>query len=343
MSKSAIEWTEDTWNPVIGCTRVSEGCRNCYAERMSARLASMADADAEKGRPPSTRKHNYTRVVKYKDGYALPQWNNRIVCVDEALGEPLKRRKSTTYFVNSMSDLFHKDVPFEFIDKVFAVMALTPQHTYQVLTKRPERMAEYSRHDATQNRAGLIGDVADSMRREFGIGDPTIGPLGHGEPGEKWYPLSNVWLGTSVEDQAAADTRIPHLLRCQAAVRFLSLEPLLGPVDLTKTCINPPQETASADGSYWYAGDAGVDWLIVGGESGPGARPCNAEWIRSIIQQGKAAGVPVFVKQLGKVPTWAGMAPPQVFHDKKGADMAEWPEDLRVREYPGCLTVDQAE
>jgi hypothetical protein len=139
MSASKIEWTEETWNPVIGCTRVSEGCRNCYAERMSARLAAMADADVEKGTPPSPRTHNYTRVVKYNDGIALPQWNNKVVTVPEALDEPLRRKKQTVYFVNSMSDLFHKDVPFDFIDRVFAVMALCPQHTFQVLTKRPER------------------------------------------------------------------------------------------------------------------------------------------------------------------------------------------------------------
>jgi len=169
---SKIEWTEQTWNPVVGCTKVSEGCRNCYAMTMAQRLAAMADADAEKGKPPAPRKQVYTRVVQYREGHPLPQWNNKVVCVEEALDVPLKRKKPTTYFVNSMSDLFHEAVPFDFIDKVFAVMALCPQHTMQCLTKRPERMAEYFGSKPRARVAALMYDVMYGQGTSIAIKRP---------------------------------------------------------------------------------------------------------------------------------------------------------------------------
>ena len=207
-------------------------------------------------------------------------FNGVVRCIEEAMGIPLKRRKPTTYFVNSMSDLFHRDVPFGFVDKVFAVMALCPRHTFQILTKRPERMAEYM------------------------AGRAAVSP-------------PNVWLGTSVENQAAADERIPHLLETAAAVRFLSCEPLLGPLTTL--------------------GLRGLNWVIVGGESGPNARPCNIDWIRAIVQQCREAGVPCFVKQLGSHPIGrhsSGFDFRLKLKDRKGGDPAEWPEDLRLREMP---------
>ena len=268
------------WNPVTGCSAVSDGCKNCYAATMTGRLAGMKHSKAK-----------YAGLLN-----SSGHFNGTVRCHEDVLDKPLNRRKPTTYFVNSMSDLFHAGVPFEFIDKVFAVMmALCPQHTFQILTKRPERMAEYL--------------------------------YWHGQFTEDGGPLPNVWLGTSVENQQAADERIPHLLKCPAAVRFLSIEPLLGAIDF----LYGPQ-------AWGLLTD--IDWAIIGGESGSGARPCNVAWIRSLIDQCKAAGVPAFVKQLGKVPYWAehrGVA--KTIHElrlkhPKGGDMSEWPEDLRVREMP---------
>lgn len=231
------------------------------------------------------------------------------------------------------ADIFDESVPFDFIDQVFAVMALCPQHTFQVLTKRPERMAEYSN---TPDRHNSIELEAEKIKR----GPACFG----GKHMLPMLPLPNVWLGTPVENQQTADARIPHLLTVPAAVRFLSMEPLLGPVDLRlgqsegePTLSEPFRERAEL-----------LHWVIVGGESGPGARPCNVDSIRSVVRQCAAAGVPCFVKQLGANPVIDDTPP---FHgefpigtrfrgvnvlprDPKGGDMSEWPEDLRVRQMP---------
>ena len=278
MGDSKIEWTEETWNPLRGCSRVSAGCDHCYAEGIAARFSGP-------GRP-------FEGVAKMVHG--KPHWTGKIKLVPDKLSEPLGRRKPTTYFVNSMSDLFHEGVPDEFIDRVFAVMALCPQHTFQILTKRPERMAEYLGMPA---REALIGQVVYRMSR------PAKEVI------LEWsgLPLPNVWLGVSVEDQATADERIPHLLSTPAAVRFVSYEPALGPVDFTEwlhdsdcegsastakrlpewecTCCDPPEIR--------------LDWVICGGESGPGARPMHPDWPRSVRDQCLAAGVPFFFKQWG--------------------------------------------
>lgn len=297
---TGIEWTDATWNCLAGCEAVSPGCANCYAATMTRRLEAMGQKD-------------YAGLTTAK------HFNGVVRCLPDKLDIPLRRKKPTMYFVNSMSDLFHEDVPDEFIDKVFAVMALCPQHMFQVLTKRAERMRDYMRR-ATDNIAGPFA----------GGHIPT--------------DLPNVWLGVSVEDQQRADERIPHLLNTPAAIRFLSCEPLLGPVDLTR--LRPKGLTwqdclsgrAHAGLGVW-TGEPKVDWLIVGGESGPNARPCDVSSIRSLLQQGRAAGIPVFVKQLGPRPydgnqllggsmCWRGM------RDSKGGDPDEWPADLRVREMP---------
>lgn len=212
---SAIEWTEATWNPLTGCTKVSAGCKHCYAERMAKRLRGM-------GHP------------SYQGGFKL-------TLHERLLDLPLSWKRPRTIFVNSMSDLFHKDVPIEFIQRVFLTMCAASQHRFQVLTKRPERAAE----------------------------------LSHFLP----WP-DNVWMGTSVENQRYA-MRIDHLRRTGAATRFLSLEPLLGPLhDLDLD---------------------GIHWVIVGGESGPGSRPMESNWATSIRDQCLSAGVPFFFKQWGGV------------------------------------------
>lgn len=335
MATSSIEWTEQTWNPVTGCTRVSAGCDNCYAATMTKRLAAMGQA-------------------KYQGLSGKGHFNGQVKTHDDALSVPLKRRKPTVWFVNSMSDLFHPGVPFEFIDRVFAVMALCPQHTFQVLTKRPARMAEYltaerNIHGDTCTSSGIIADMSSDRKERYMMGLREA--LSRVAPTNQGLPLPNVWLGTSVESSAPVH-RIEHLKRCPAAVRFLSCEPLLSSLALCIECLNGPYRP-DTDGMHQLEGGRvqrpcglkGIHWVIAGGESGPGARPCNIAWIRSLVEQCKAAGVPAFVKQIGAQPVEEGCEPGHVFvgrnprslhklHDPKGGDPDEWPDDLRVREVP---------
>jgi protein gp37 len=241
MSKTSIEWTEQTWNPIVGCSIVSPGCTNCYAMKMAARIEAMG------GQP------RYDGTTRKVNGNAI--WTGKLAqAPDSTLLQPLKRHAPTTYFVNSMGDLFHEDCPDEWIDRVFEVMALSPQHTFQVLTKRAGRMRDYI--------------FADDRYK---------------------LPHPNIWLGVSTERQQEADERIPLLLQTPAAVRFISAEPLLGHVDISDYLV----ETAHTN---W---DAYLDWVIVGGESGPGARPMDQEWALSLRDQCQASSVPFFFKQWG--------------------------------------------
>lgn len=292
-ANSHIEWTEATWNPLTGCTRVSRGCDNCYAARQAA------------GRLKNTAAYSGLAVITPSGRAAF---NGHIRLLPDRLEQPLRWRKPRRVFVNSMSDLFHPDVPFTFVDRVYDVMCRTPQHTYQILTKRPELMAAF--YGATEGGYPLR---------------PT---------------LPNVWIGTSVEDQVAADERIPHLLRTPAAVRFLSCEPLLGRVDLRAIYRDAMDEAHDVD-----CLNAGIHWVIVGGESGPGARPMSLRWARGIVEQCQVAGVSVFVKQLGRLPCVPSCADVYCDHpdcrtdwlrlqDRKGGDPSEWPADLRIREMP---------
>jgi protein gp37 len=232
---SAIEWTNSTWNPVVGCRKVSAGCKNCYAERMAKRLCAMARAAQSRGRSPG-RAANYLHVVD-RDGH----WNGRVFLDDSAVTDPLGWAKPRMIFVNSMSDLFHEDVPLGFIQAVFDVMHRCPQHIFQILTKRPHIAARYSERLA-------------------------------------WTP--NIWMGTTVEN-ATVTHRIRDLRATPARIKFLSLEPLLGPIGRVPL--------------------SGIDWVIVGGESGPGARPMNIEWVRPIRDRCVARGVSFFFKQWGGV------------------------------------------
>lgn len=434
MGKTAIEWTDETWNPIRGCSRVSEGCRNCYAEQQAARIVRMGD-----GKPTP-----YDGLVKLVGPDKEPRWTGVVSFVPDVLSVPLRRRKPTRYFVNSMSDLFHEALSNEQIAAVFGVMAACPQHTFQCLTKRPARMREFLTHPEVRTWIARAKDAAlvDYEHKEFEswrgipgfagyeasshgrirnvdgkliqqqlndheqIGRYTVsiykygnqttqfvhrlvllafaGPpregeeachrngnkidnrsvnlrwgtrsenqrekVRHGsrggpakltteqaaeirhrraggetqqsiadafgvsrslvsmiESGAVWgdpdlpWPLPNVWLGVSVEDQAAADERIPELLRTPAAVRFLSCEPLLGPVDLERWLWKP-----CADGFDFFTGEPALgdmeargdlNWVIAGCESGPGARPADAAWYRSLRDQCAEAGVPFFLKQ----------------------------------------------
>ena len=320
MGKTTISWTEHTWNPTRGCSRVSEGCRNCYAERMAARGLPGLKSPAT-GEP---------FAIMTASG---PRWTGKVELIESMLDIPLRRKKPTTYFVNSMSDLFHESLPDESIDRVFAVMALCPQHTFQVLTKRAERMRDYW---GNPERAALIRDVLNDWAD---IGKITQQQCIAACAAISGGPLPKVWLGVSVEDQPTADARIPHLLRTPAAVRFVSYEPALGRVNFEPfICPDHRDHTPSQLTK--------LDWVIVGGESGPGARPFDIAWARQTIAQCKADGVACFVKQIGARPYIGHSLHKQIHHrtgdgnlylklkDRKGGDMAEWPEDLRVREMP---------
>lgn len=315
---TTIEWTDTVWNPVVGCSRVSAGCQNCYAERVAHR--GMQDA------------HKGLTVLGPKG----PRWTGEVRTLPARLGEPLRWRKPRRVFVNSMSDLFHEAVPFEFIAAVFGVMAACPQHTFQVLTKRPERARAFFEWDHTLiQMAGLadelitksVGMSGQMARRLYGHFDNDSG-----ETDVPW-PLPNVWLGVSVEDQATADERIPLLLECPAAVRWVSYEPALGPVDFEGLTLDDGSGLSSF---RTVPEDDGIDWIVVGGESGPGARPFDLAWARSTIAQCRDAGVACFVKQLGSAPDFGIVIREggRALRDRKGGDMSEWPDDVRVREWP---------
>lgn len=300
MSTTSIEWTNETWNPTTGCDRVSPGCDNCYALTLAKRLKAMGQAKYQTDGNPVTSGPGFG-----------------ITTHTDALTEPLRWKKPRKVFVNSMSDLFHARVPRDFLAQVFAVMAATPQHTYQILTKRPERAARILTDRCTCGSWHPNGEhFRSSMEWAATAHSPTYVPgLEHGIYHRSGWPLPNVWLGTSVEDQTRADQRVPALANTPAAVRFLSCEPLLGPVDV----------------SDWLGTDIdepGIGWVIVGGESGRGARPMDIAWAESLVQQCQAADVPVFVKQLG---IRAG--------GKAHHDIDTFPEALRVREFPGAVSV----
>lgn len=338
VNRTSIKWCDFTANPiryrdaagksVWACVKASAGCQHCYAEALAHRYQGREfTAKAMEG------------VTPYVDERAL-----------KAMLSPTKLPAGSKVFVGDMTDMFGSWVPFELMDRVFAVFALRPDVVFQVLTKRPERMREYA---------------CDSTRRQ------RVGS-GYAATGRSDWPLPNVWLGVSAENQHWADVRIPELLATPAAVRFVSAEPLLGPVDfepwVMQECRRCARRGAYTDGTeteYWCqrCGEEDnpvrpkLDWVIVGGESGPGARPCDVGWIRRIVGQCRAAGVAVFVKQLGARPVTAcashgvscgghrwpwneneaqalGKEPRPKLKSRKGGDPGEWPEDLRVREWP---------
>lgn len=243
---STIEWTDETWNPVTGCTKVSQGCKHCYAETIAKRFWGERD---------------FTEVRMHSD----------------RLDKPLRWRKPRMVFVNSMSDLFHEDVPDQFIYDILNTIRNSERHTFQILTKRPERMQEVLK--------------------------PHMG---------RW-PLRNVWLGVSVENQETADARIPLLLDTPAAVRFISYKPALGPVDLSEY-LSPFYAGIRNGGVYERDDRTTLDWIICGGESGPGARPMDPAWARTVRDDCFAEDTPFFMKQMAR--------------------KAPIPEDLQIREWP---------
>lgn len=293
---STIEWTDSTWNPITGCTLVSEGCRHCYAAQLAATRLQNHPSRKGLARVNAAGEAKFTGEVRLNE-----QW----------LDQPLRWRRPRRIFVVAHGDLFHEGVPDEWIDRVFAVMALAPQHTFQVLTKRPERMRNYMlglerdwERRLADRGAADFGDEAACFIANFING--WIAPRGTpfaGDPANgsrKRWPLPNVWLGTSVEDQATADVRIPDLLDAQAAVRFISAEPLLGPIDLNGLPCGVQRNMSALGPGYLFAEGPFVDWVIVGGESGKHARPMHPDWARALRDQCVAAGVPFFFKQWGE-------------------------------------------
>lgn len=323
-----IEWTDETWNPVTGCTKVSQGCKHCYAERLAPKVFA--------GQKVTIRASGFHGEAAQHDtiiGERLRVFTD-VKCHPERIEAPLHWKKPRRVFVNSMSDLFHEDVPEEFIDKVFAAMALAPQHVYQVLTKRPARMRDYMQ--AVVNGQRNLCESAVEIRKSF-IGGLMVATA-HGVRIQEgahppFQPWPFLWLGVSVEDQATADERIPLLLQTPAAVRFLSCEPLLGPIDLRN--LEVPRRYGSGlldaftlDFKTHHqevmagppSGHGPIDWVIAGGESGPKARPAHPDWFRSLAEQCRATGVAFFMKQM----TERGRKIP--FED--------FPAELQVREYP---------
>ena len=300
--QGGISWTSRTWNPVRGCSRVSAGCANCYAEPLTARFSGEG-------------KGMWGRGLAVLDARGA-RWTGKVVLVESKLADPLRWRKPQKVFVNSISDLFHENLDGQSIAKVFASMALARHHTFQVLTKRAARMREIVNHPAFANEVFCEIDRLEHDRRWDRLPRVT--------EGERMpWPLPNVWLGVSVEHQEAADERIHELLGTPAAVRFLSCEPLLGPVDLRAYL----EVTGEDERGHWSAFP--LHWVIVGGESGPGARRMAPEWAESILAQCAAAGVPAWFKQTGSV--WARGSR---FADRAGADPAEWPAGLNVQRFP---------
>lgn len=278
-----IAWTDATWNPVTGCTKVSPGCLHCYAETLDKRFHWDGSYVP------------WTVAAQRKAGVSA------IHLHPERLDAPLHWKKPRRIFVNSMSDLFHEDVPDEFICQVFQTMVQCPQHTFQVLTKRPARMESWM-------KAWRWRELPCCSK------------------GRLRNPLPNVWLGVSVENQRYADERLPLLAQCPAAVRFVSVEPLLGPVDLAQWFYPPLSEVRC--GGLWHEGTGVFDaqpqygspiaWVICGGESGPGHRPMDTAWVQSIADQCTAVSVPLFVKQdSGPRPGQQGVLPNSLWARKE--------------------------
>lgn len=348
MADTSIEWAEKVWNPLVGCRLASAGCQNCYAQRAAASVVRRMRAQGHTS--------PYEQVVRLDEaGNPRPLWNGRVVTVPEKLAEPLRWRQPATVFVNSMSDAFHKDVPDEFIAALFGVMAACPHHTFILLTKRAERMfrwfdwaAAYAPDDGGTGPFRAMWEALSHSSTGFPRWFEDAFDAGNCNLGETW-PLPNVWLCVSVEDQPTADERIPWLLDTPAAVRGVSYEPALAAVDFRRLTIVPEREPYRPGVHYdALTGDVAgpdevghphLDWVVVGGESGPGARPFDVAWAEKTVADCGAVGVPVFVKQLGarpfRSPQHDGATGYDLkLRDRKGGDPSEWPEALRVRQWP---------
>lgn len=325
--KSTIEWTDVSWNCVRGCSRISEGCRNCYAERIAARFS-------DPGPFATFAERKYTLKTGGSKSNWEPHWTGKVELIESKLDEPLHWKKPRRIFVNSMSDLFHEALSDSNLLGIFTVMGNShiatgnkTTHQFQILTKRADRMQKFCsrlRWKTGLAFAEIAGrtQILNNMPYLEGY-DPWVsmkngGPEPPKELQQGWMP-PQIWLGVSVENQATADERIPLLIQTPAAVHFVSYEPALGAVDFEQF----PMKTL--DGGE----NPGIDWVIVGGESGPGARPFDLQWAREVIEQCKGAGVACFYKQ-------GGLSNACV-HDRKGGHLECFPDDLKVREFPDAV------
>lgn len=288
---SKIEWTDATWNPVVGCKHVHPGCENCYAEQHSARMARM-------GGKAGQRYAGLTVVGD--DGRA--KWTGVVREVPDVLNRPLRWRRPRRVFVNSMSDLFHADVSFEHIAAVWAIMAATPRHKYVILTKRPQRAREWFRwfdRDGQRFACGPARSLLRLFNEQAGHALMKDGEIQYVPEGGFPWPLPNVAIGVSVSDQRTADDLIPHLLEIPAAVRIVSAEPLIGPIDLRQSCggsiAGDVQTSGVGPGSQTWR--AGIDQVIIGAESGHRARHCDIRHAQNLAADVLSAGVALFVKQ----------------------------------------------
>lgn len=318
---STISWTDSTWGPIYGCARVSEGCENCYAEKVVAGLARKF-----KNNNPNAFAFYGDLTRETSTG---PRWTGKVKLHEKNLWQPLRWKEPRRIFVNSLSDVFHDEVSGDTIERIFAVMALAHWHTFQLLTKRPKRMQEILSNPSFFERLELGARLLNAN-----VDFEKHPRLGKNHPGISW-PLKNVWLGTSVENQKAADERVPLLIQTPAAVRFLSCEPLLGPVDLSHLEIikgtedNDPSVYLNALTGHLRGPDEmwpKIDWVIVGGESGPGFRPMNQEWAIDLAQQCSRANVAFFFKQESALRS--GQRPHLSFPDNKAHYWRQFPGDL---------------
>ncbi|MGE5203011.1 MAG: DUF5131 family protein [Acidobacteriota bacterium] len=385
MISSAIEWTDDTVNLVEGCTEVDTDCSRCFAKGIAARFAQpqVTARREEDGAPMETKPGHYDGLARLTPGRRLPQWTGRVRLrpdvLDAMFWRLLRARSPRRQFLCSMGDIFHREVPDSFLDEVFARIAIlesrrgwrgSPEqvwrkiegrtiaepsgdHPIYMLTKRPERAAEYTNatgvaerieHAARSfidlNYVHKLGSVNEKQRRAWeALRDFTM-PA---------WPLRSVALITSAGTQAGADARVPHLLRCKAAMRGVSCEPMTGPVDFRVLRYEDGAEKVSVNALTgegvrdpggrrpwsWFHPPR-LDWVIVGGESGDldatreelRPRPCNVEWMSNVVSQCQEAGVPVFVKQLGNV------LAASLGRDGKGGALEDLPPRLRVRQFP---------
>jgi protein gp37 len=323
MDTTTIEWViavarsrgmdARVWNAVRGCRPVSDGCMHCWAARV---------ADTRSKHPNAAIRARHEGLTT-RNAEGKPVFNGTVRLIEDGLTIPLRTKRSSVWFAPSEGDLFAEGVTDEMRDRVFAVMALAPRHIFQVLTKRPERMREYLSADDTWLR---ICKATIPL---------AVGDLRWSNPAgtDGWWPLPNVWLGVSVENQAAADERIPHLLATPAAVRFLSCEPLLGPVDLRCSC---HIAQGYSEGAHEAAEHLDLlHWVIAGGESGPKARPMHPDWVRSLRDQCAAAGVPILFKQWGEYLPWSQHGPKTgvLTCDQVYCEM-DFSRDNQVHEWP---------
>lgn len=319
--KTNISWTDATWNVQVGCSRISEGCRFCFAEGAVARVAAAL---------PS-----YEGLVKKTSNG--PRWTGVVRLFPERLMQPLRWTRPRKIFVNSLSDLFHESVPFRDLCAIFAMMAAAKQHIFQVLTKRPQRALEFFQwlDMAVKANLEIFPNDTEAWRRgqilcaaALGYGVPhrvlkkdgvSVKVVGVEVKDSAIWPLPNVHIGVSVENQEAANERIPLLLQIPSAVRWISQEPQIEAVTLKP----------------WLPS---LDWIVVGGESGKGARPFHLEWARAVIGECQDAKTPVYLKQLGANAFLDGE--PYLTKQRAGATSEEWPADLQVQEWPAGMWRD---